>query len=245
MQAHSTRPTMKPVAKHLGHGREPGRLRVEVGHGLGDGHDEAQLVLQAGSEARLHGRRPVHQGGAEEAERLVAEGGELVGLLRGDEDGVARADLGDLLAEQRLGAPVEDQDRVLVGVALEGRGRRPRGCGSSAARRRGRPRRRRSACGARRPRRTRGASRPPSSPSSVRRLTRPMQRTLPASGRGGRRPRRTRYAPPGAGRGPRTMVDVAQLVELLVVVQAVVGSSPIVHPSRPDLGRVWRNWHTR
>jgi riboflavin biosynthesis pyrimidine reductase len=28
-------------------------------------------------------------------------------------------------------------------------------------------------------------------------------------------------------------VDVAQLVELLVVVQAVVGSNPIVHPSRP------------
>jgi hypothetical protein len=28
-----------------------------------------------------------------------------------------------------------------------------------------------------------------------------------------------------------SMVDVAQLVELLVVVQAVAGSNPVIHPS--------------
>ena len=44
---------------------------------------------------------------------------------------------------------------------------------------------------------------------------------------------------PNGPAGPLS-VDVAQLVELLVVVQAVVGSNPIVHPSA-GLGRVWRN----
>jgi hypothetical protein len=32
--------------------------------------------------------------------------------------------------------------------------------------------------------------------------------------------------------GLRTMVDVAQLVEPRIVIPAVVGSSPIVHPNR-------------
>ncbi len=32
------------------------------------------------------------------------------------------------------------------------------------------------------------------------------------------------------------MVDVAQLVELRVVIPAVVGSSPIVHPTHPAGG---------
>ncbi len=36
------------------------------------------------------------------------------------------------------------------------------------------------------------------------------------------------------------MVGVAQLVELLVVVQAVVGSSPIAHPSCTPAGVVQR-----
>src|SRR4051794_5020543 len=34
-----------------------------------------------------------------------------------------------------------------------------------------------------------------------------------------------------AGNGRRSLVGVAQLVELLVVVQAVAGSSPVAHPS--------------
>ena len=44
----------------------------------------------------------------------------------------------------------------------------------------------------------------------------------------------------------RPMVNVAQSVELLVVVQAVEGSSPSVHPPGDrDTLRVWRNWQTR
>ena len=39
-----------------------------------------------------------------------------------------------------------------------------------------------------------------------------------------------RYPLPAPDFGPAIVVGVAQLVELLVVVQAVVGSSPIVHP---------------
>lgn len=41
------------------------------------------------------------------------------------------------------------------------------------------------------------------------------------------------YAPRSQRDGPRvrtTMVDVAQLVELRIVIPAVVGSNPIVHP---------------
>ena len=30
--------------------------------------------------------------------------------------------------------------------------------------------------------------------------------------------------------GPKTLVDVAQLVELRIVIPAVAGSSPVVHP---------------
>lgn len=39
---------------------------------------------------------------------------------------------------------------------------------------------------------------------------------------------------------PQTMVDVAQLVEPLVVIQAVVGSSPIIHPKLRFLSSVGR-----
>ena len=95
----------------------------------------------------------------------------------------------------------------------------------------------RSACGAGLPRRTRGAAPPPSSTRRARRLTSPMKCTLPAT-RGARRPPRGYAMLPAARAGSPPMVNVAQLVELLVVVQAVVGSSPIVHPSgrRPRAG---------
>lgn len=56
---------------------------------------------------------------------------------------------------------------------------------------------------------------------------------------------RVRYHLP-APEPPAPVVNVAQSVELLVVVQAVEGSSPSVHPpgNRGTL-RVWRNWQTR
>src|SRR4051794_5687461 len=45
-------------------------------------------------------------------------------------------------------------------------------------------------------------------------------------------------APPGSAAKPsRVLVGVAQLVELLVVVQAVAGSSPVAHPSQKSLQR--------
>ena len=47
-----------------------------------------------------------------------------------------------------------------------------------------------------------------------------------------------RTARPPTARFPPHAVGVAQLVELLVVVQAVAGSSPVAHPSRkPGLMR--------
>ena len=36
------------------------------------------------------------------------------------------------------------------------------------------------------------------------------------------------------------MVDVAQLVEPRIVIPAVAGSSPVVHPTRHLPGRTWR-----
>ena len=99
----STSPTMKPVASTSGIAANPG-TPAEVGHGLGHGdHVKRSSCAIPGARLSLIGG-PGHEGGRE-LERLVAERGEPVRLLRGDEHGVAGADLGDLLAEQRPGAP--------------------------------------------------------------------------------------------------------------------------------------------
>lgn len=37
----------------------------------------------------------------------------------------------------------------------------------------------------------------------------------------------------------RIMVDVAQLVELPVVIRTVAGSSPVIHPKRTDVGNAF------
>ena len=131
---------MNPVAKTSGMAENSRGLRIEVGHGLGHGHHETQLMDDAGRQAVLHGSS---LGGTGRGRPMIAPG-DGAGATRRTSPGPRRGVRGKTLCWP--GGP--------------------------------------EACNA---------------------------------------------------------VDVAQLVELLVVVQAVVGSNPIVHPSGAGIERVWRN----